>query len=391
MFHYNAQIGAIAFAKKGVTIMNARCSRFLLGCFFLMAVGAMSAGAQAPDPKVPQIPVARPVVRMVENFEVFSGRTEPVSRVELRCRVSGYLVKTNFLEGSEVKKGDLLFEIDPRPFQVEMEKADAAVVLAEVRLKLADANATRAAALKGTGAISLEEFNRTLAEHAEALASLRFAKAGREAARLNIDYTRVLAPIDGRIGQRLVDPGNLIKADDTRLAMLISRDPMYVVFDVDERTLLRWRQSMKGEGKVAKVKVDIALAEDAGFPRAGQVDFVDNQVDPATGRLRVRAVMDNPDGLLMPGMKAHVRLRIGLPYNALLIPAQSILVEDGKQYVLAVNDDNVLAMRTVTVGKQHDGLKVVESGLKAEDRVVIGALGKLRPGMKVQPKLEAMP
>lgn len=366
--------------------MNARCFLIWLGCFSLMTAGM---AAQEPTGKVPQVPVVRPVDQKVTDYAVFSGRTETTSRVELRCRVSGYLLKTHFQEGSNVKQGEVLFEIDPRPYRAAMDRADATVGLAEARLKLAETNHKRAAALQARGAIGPEEFDKAVAERAEAAAGVRVARASREAALLDLDFTRVVAPMAGRIGRRLIDPGNLVKADETQLAVIVSVDPMHVFFDVEERTLLRLMRSIRGEGKADKVPVEIAVS-DHGFPHRGVVDFVNNQFNPATG-VQVRAVVTNNDGSLTPGMLVRIRLALGPPQRALLIPARAIMVEEGERFVYVVNDKNVLETRTLKLGQRYDGLQAVEEGLKAEDRVVVGGLGRLWSGRTVQPRLEALP
>jgi len=355
--------------------------------FFSLITSGSTAAQEAA--KLPQVPVARPAVREVTDYEVFTGRTEAVSRVDLRCRVSGYLLKAPFREGAEVKKGDLLFEIDPRPYRAEMDRADAARALAEARFKLADANHKRATALQNRGAMSAEEFAKIAAERTEAEAAVRAARAGCAVARLNMEFTRVVAPISGRIGRRLIDPGNVVKADDTHLAVLVSLEPMYVYFDVDERSYLRLRRSFRDGGN--KVTVGIGLAEEHGFRRQGTVDFIDNLVDPATGSLRLRAVLANKDELLTPGMFVRIRLALGSPRKALLVPARAIMIEEGERFVLVVNDKNIVEARPVKLGQEYEGLRVVETGLKAEDRVVTGGLAKLGPGMTVQPRLEKLP
>jgi RND family efflux transporter MFP subunit len=371
--------------------MNARSISKLLCCLSLSTFGVAVSPAQGPTSKIPEVPVARPVVREVTDYEAFSGRTEAVNRIDLRCRVSGYLLKASFVEGADVKKDDVLFEIDPRQYRAEMDRAEAVLGLAEAKLKLAEANFKRATDLVARGAISQEEFNKLAGERAESEASIRVARSNSDLARLNLEFTRVLAPIAGRIGRRLVDPGNLVKADETPLAVLVSRAPMNVSFDVDERTLFRVLRSMRDKGKPAKLEVAIARSEDNGFPQRGVVDFVDNQVDPATGSMRLRAVVDNKDGFLTPGMFVRIRLALGPPHHALLIPTRAVMVEEGDRFVFVVNDANVLAVRPVKLGRQHDDLRTVEEGLKEDDRVVIRGLERLRAGMKVQPQLDKSP
>jgi RND family efflux transporter MFP subunit len=349
--------------------------------------GGAVRGADEP----PQVPVVRPVAQEVIDYEDFTGRTEARSRVDLRARVTGYLLKTTFEEGGMVKAGDVLFEIDPRPYRAELDRAEAALNVAEARLKLAQATLKRMKALFAKAVIGQEEMDKAAAEQVEAEAAILAARAGRELARLNLDFTRVVAPIDGRIGRRLLDPGNLVKADDTILATIVTRDPLYVYFDVDEATFLRMRRAMPEGRQAEKVPVAIGLTGEQGFPHRGAVDFVNNAVDADTGTLRVRAVLANKDGLLDPGMLVRVRLPIGKPYKALLIPAEAVLAEDGARFVFVVNDKDVIEKRPVTLGRQHEGLRIVSQGLLPDDRIAVGRLQRLRAGMTVRPTQNEKP
>jgi RND family efflux transporter MFP subunit len=353
----------------------------LFACLVLLGIVEWGRAEQP----APEVPVARVAVREWTDHEEFTGRAEPAAQVDLRARVTGYLIKAAE-PGTEVKKGDVLFEIDSRVYRAELDRAEAAVKLAEARLKLADANHTRAKKLLGVKGISQEEFDRALAEHAVAEAEVRAAQAGRVSARLNLDFTRVLAPIAGRIGRLNAQPGNLVKADETTLATLVSRDPMYVSFDVDERSALRLLRSFRAaREKAAKVPVAAGLADEEGFPRRGVVDFTDNRVNPSSGTLGMRAVLSNKDGILMPGLFVRVRVPMAAPYKALTVPEQAVLVEDGERFVLVINDKNVIERRTVTLGPSDGGLRVVTRGLKAGERVAIGRLRALRPGTAVRP------
>jgi RND family efflux transporter MFP subunit len=311
--------------------------------------------------------------------------------VDVRARVTGYLLKVAFQEGADVKKGDLLFEIDPRPYRAELDRTEAALTQAEARLKVAEANHKRAAALRAQKALTQEDFDKVSAERTEAEALVQLARANRAIARLNLDWSRVVAPISGRIGRRLVDPGNLVKADETSLAVLVRLEPIYVYFHIDERTLLRILRLRERPAPGEKVPVSVALTDEKGFPHAGVMDFADNKVDPATGTLRARAVVANKDRLLRPGMFARVRLAVGKPYRALLVPAEAVSAEGEGRYVLVVNDKGVIERRPVTLGQQHEGLRVVTAGLKAEDRIIVGGPPGLRPGKSVRPLLRPFP
>jgi RND family efflux transporter MFP subunit len=361
-----------------------------LFCPILLLAGPL--GGRAAEP--PQVPVCLPVVRQVTDYEDFTGRVEPVARVEVRARVTGYLLKAPFKEGDTVKKGDLLFEIDPRPYQIEADRASAEVRRAQVRLTRLARDLDRMKKLPA----SREEQDRATAERDEAEASLQAARAVLELTKLNLDFCKVQAPIDGRIGRRMVDPGNLVKADETALATIVSEAPAYVSFDVDERTILRLRQAVR-EGKIGgpaeeKTPVFMGLASEEGFPHKGVVNFADNSVDSSTGTLRLRAVFDNPDHLLIPGLFARIRLPIGKPYQALLVPEEAVSqggFTGNRRFVYVVDDRNVINERPVRVGGREGDLRVVREGLKAEDRVVIGNLARLRVGMTVSPVQKSIP
>jgi RND family efflux transporter MFP subunit len=363
-----------------------------LACFVLMQASGAASRAEEPAAKAPEVTIIRPVVRQIADYHDFVGRTHAAARVDLRAHVSGYLLKASFQEGAEVKEGDVLFEIDPRPFQAELERAEAAVTVAEARMKLAKANHKRVAAALAQRAASQEDIDRAVAEQTEFEAGLRMAKAGHEVARLNMAFTRVVAPISGQIGRRLVDPGNLVTADETFLAAIVTGDPMYVYFDIDERTLVYSRRANSGEKTtIGKVPVAVGLAGEEGFPHAAQLNFVDNHVNPETGTCRSRAVLPNKDGVLVPGMFARVRLTVGEPHKALLIPEAAIMTEGGSRFVFLVNDKDEIEKRTVSMGISFDGLRAITTGLKTEDRVVTGQLAGLRPGMTVRPRQEPQP
>ncbi|HEY7153180.1 MAG TPA: efflux RND transporter periplasmic adaptor subunit, partial [Gemmataceae bacterium] len=312
--------------------MNLRLFLVALLSFVVWRAGGIV--AEEPAAKAPEAPVARAIVREVTDYEDFTGRTEAVARVELRARVTGYLLKSTFQEGAEVKKGDVLFEIEPRLYQADLDKALASVRLAEARLKLAKANYKRVKAIFDQNNAGQGELDKAATEREVAEAEVRAAEASREIAKLYLAFTKVIAPIDGRIGRRAIDPGNLVKADETILATLVSRDPMHVYFDVDERSVLRLLRLARGDkGKAEKMPAAISLAAEEDFPHRGVVDLTDNQVNPETGTLRMRAVLSNKDGLLMPGLFVRVRLAMGAPRKALTVPEQAVMVEGGEKFV----------------------------------------------------------
>jgi RND family efflux transporter MFP subunit len=344
------------------------------------------------DDAPPQVQVSRPVSQDVTDHQDYTGRTDAARTVALRARVTGYLAKVAFKEGSDVKEGDLLFEIDPRPYQAELAKAEANLALAETELKRAETDFERVKSQFGKGSISREDYDKVVGDRDEAAAAVNAAKAVREVARLNLSFTKVSAPVGGRIGRRLVDPGNMVKADDTILATIVSKDPMYAYFDLDERTVLELRQAIAG-GKIKAAKLDelpvaVGLANKEGFPLPGKIDFVNNSVDPNTGTLRVRAVLPNADGLLMPCLFVRVRLATSDRYKALLVPQRAVGTDQGRHFVYVVNDKGVVESRPVILGPHEGELVAVKGGLKAEDWVAVSGLQRLRAGLTVQPVKE---
>jgi len=341
------------------------------------------------------VAVSQPLVREVSDYEIFTGRTEASQSVEIRARVTGYLDNILFKPGAIVRRGDMLFEIDARAYQADLARCDAEVQSAQVRLKQLTAQLDRAKMLQRRQAVGQDEVERMAADHAEAEANLAARRANLEISRLNLAYTKLTSPIDGRISRPLIDAGNLVVADTTSLATVIATDPMFVSFDVDERTVLRLR-SAKPEGRVkpdgrAEISVSCGLADDAGFSRQGKLDSTDIRVDPATGTLRFRAVLPNTDGILLPGMSVRVRLTTSAPHKALLVPDSSLAFDHGQSYVLVLTTHNVLQRRDVKTGPLHDGMRSVPEGLTAEDWVITDGLQRVRPGMTVKPARAAMP
>jgi RND family efflux transporter MFP subunit len=365
-----------------------------LSCSILvLAAGAVCTADESAD--APKVPVSRPLARQVTDHQDYTGRTEAAAAVDLRARVSGYLLKAPFEEGGEVKQGDLLFEIDPRPYQAELDKAKAQLVLSEARLKRLDAEVKRAKALLDSKVLSQEDYDKTLGERAEGEAGVAVARAGLEAARLTLDFTRVTAPLAGRIGRQFITPGNLVKADETLLATIVTQDPLFVYFDIDERTWLRLRRAVQA-GTIkplvgSELPVRLGLADEDGFPHEGRLTFADVRVDPKTGTMRLRATVANKGGLLVPGLFVRVRLPVGAPHKALLVPQEAIGSDQGQAFVFVVGEKDRLEQRKVELGARHGGLREVIKGLEEEDRVVVGSLKGLRAGMAVQPQQVTIP
>jgi len=333
----------------------------------------------------PEVKVSLPVVREVTDYEDFTGRTDAKLTVEVRARVTGYLSKINFKDGCEVKEGDVLFEIDAGPYQADFDRAVANLVLAEAHQKRLDSDYQRATSLLPRNAISKEEFDKIAGDRAEAAASTGVAKAARDLAELNLKYTRVIASIGGRISRRMMDPGNMVKADETTLTTIVSQDPIYAYFDVDERTLLRTHQIGVGG------KVQMGLSCEDGFPHEGTIDFVDNRVDSSTGTLRVRGVFPNHKRELSPGLFVRIRMPLGEPHRPMLIAEQAIATDQGQKFVYVVGSDNKVSYRPVKIGRLHEGLRVITGGIDARDHVIVGGVQRVRPNIEVKPQLEEMP
>lgn len=377
-----------------------RCSLRAPAIFSALACGALllaSSGcnahteAQQPPPaKPPEVFYTTPSQETVTEFEEFTGRTAAINTVELRSRVSGYLDKVLFTDGAEVKSDALLFQIDPRSFQAESERATANVKQTKAHFDRLDREVARDRPLVASRTITPDQFDQVTSDRAEAEATWNAAQAAKDLADLNLSYTQILAPISGRISRRLVDPGNLVRADDTLLATIVSLDPIYAYFDLDERTVLRLRRLLE-EGKLLKtpkseVVVQMALADEDDFTHRGVVDFFDNQVDATTGTLRLRAVIENPNHLLLPGLFARLRFPIGQPHPALLIPEEALATDQGQKYVWVIGEDNKVSYRRVKLGQLHGGRRVIEEGLKPDDRVVVTGLQRLRKDLLVEPK-----
>ncbi len=366
-----------------------------------LAVGCTQNRATAPPPANPVIPISHPVQREVTDFVDYTGRTDAVESVGIRARVTGFLTKIGFKEGSEVKKDALLFEIDPRPYQAQYDQAKSQVALNEAQRKLAEANYARLAAL-AKGSVSQQELDQSKATLDEAAAQVKAAEASLEVYRLNLDFTKVTSPIDGQVGRAYYTLGNLVMQDQTLLTTVVSTDPMYGYFDMDERTILRIRAAIN-EGKIrprqngAELPVLMGLEGEDGYPHRGSLDFVNNVINPSTGTVAIRGVFPNPrpaNGrrLLSPGMFVRIRLPIGQPHPALLVVDRAVGSDQGLKYVYVIDQDRKVQYRRVKTGSlQDDGLRVIEDGLKPDDWVVVGGLQQLRPRMEVDTEQVAMP
>jgi RND family efflux transporter MFP subunit len=364
----------------------------------LLSLAALTlAGGNEPPaaPPLQAVTVAPVLEREVSEWDEFTGRLEAVDAVEIRPRVSGYITRVTFDEGKEVQKGEVLFEIDPRPYQAQLAQAEAELERARSAASLAASEVERAGKLVAAQAISREEYDSRTSAEAQGGATVRAAEAAVRTARLNLDWTRVRAPISGRVSNAMVTPGNLVEAGPpaTLLTTVVSLDPMYVYFDSDEQTYLRYASRANGKGaswRDARLPVYLGLANEEGFPHEGRLDFVDNQVDPNTGTIRTRAVFSNRSRALTPGLFARVKLVGTQKTQALLVRDAAIGTDQDRKFVLVVGPGDTLTYRPIVPGRLSDGLRIVTSGLQVGDRVVVNGLMRVRPGMKVAPTVAAM-
>ncbi len=333
--------------------------RILLLGLCLVLAGCVRVPSAAPEAAPTPVTVSRPVERDVTDYADFTGRTAAVDSVEVRVRVWGYLDRVNFKEGALVKKGDVLFEIDPRLYRADLERGRGTVAQYEARVRRLERDYQRAKNLLARGAVGQEEYDRYEGDYQEAVANLDVARANRDLAALNLGYTKVVAPVGGRVSRYVVTVGNLIQSGDqnggTLLTTLVSVDPMYVYFDMDERTVLRVRQLIR-EGKASSAReaewpVSLGLAIEEGFPHRGTINFEDNQVNPKTGTLRVRGVFPNKDEALSPGFFARVRVPIGRAHRALLVTDRAIDTDQGQKVLYVVNEKNEVVSRPVRLGR----------------------------------------
>ena len=344
---------------------------------------------QAPPP--PQVTVAPVIERQVADWDEFTGHFEAVNAVEVRPRVSGFVQSVAFAEGAMVRPGDVLFTIDPRPYEAEVARAEAILEQARTRRTLADMELERAQKLVATQAISREELDARTSGRAEGDAAIRAAEAALRIARLNLEWTEVRAPISGRVSRAEITPGNLVQAGPpaaTLLTTIVSLNPIYVYFDSDEQAYLKYMRSQSGRSDRAPVFV--GLANETGFPHQGALNFIDNRIDRSAGTVRVRAVLDNGQRIFTPGLFARVRLAGGESRRVALVQDQSIGTDQDRKFVLVLKPDNTVEYRAVSVGRVVDGLRAIEKGLAPGERVVINGMMRVRPGMKVTPTSAAM-
>jgi RND family efflux transporter MFP subunit len=372
---------------------------------FVFLTGAL-AGCNPPPPVAetppPPVTVSQPVVRETIDRDDYDGRIAAVETFEVRARVRGYLVKVNFEAGQMVKAGDLLYEIDPRPYKVTLEGAEAIKMAAEASLTFARSESNRVRSLAGKGGASREEVEVWASKMVVAQGELAKAQAAVDQAKLDLDFTTIKSPIAGKISRTQVTVGNLINAGggETLLTTVVTVDPMYVYFDVPERSLLQYRTEFrkdKAKGgqlpplKELKIPVEVALEGEQGYTHHGFLDFADNRVNPSTGTIQTRGVLPNPKRDLEAGMRARVRIPVSDPHEVLMVTERAVGNDQGRKFLYVVNDQNLVERRDVQLGRVEGGMQIIREGLKREDWVIVNGIQRVRDAVKVDPKRGPMP
>jgi len=368
--------------------------RTLSGIFAVYIICDVLSGcnkpAPPPAPPPPPVTIAKPIKKGIVEWDEFTGRTDAVESVDVRPRVSGYIDNITFKAGDRVYKGDLLFVIDPRPYQAALDQAQAQLRQAQANQQLQEANFARQDRLRQSGVIAKEDYDTALSNKNQAAAQVLANSAAVETAKLNLGFTQITSPITGRISREQVTVGNLVQADSTLLTNVVSIDPIYAYFNVDERSVLNYQQMVR-EGKLPdarsqSVPVHLQLDNEKGFPHEGVIDFINNQFESSTGTMQVRGVFPNANAFLTPG--AFVRVRVaGSPlHEAMLVTDRAIGTDQGTKFVLVIDDQNVVGVKPVVLGPEVEGLRVVRSGLTGDEQVIVNGIVNARPGSKVSPQ-----
>ena len=359
----------------------------------LATLGPAAQGQNAPPP--PRVTVAKPVVKAIMEWDDFTGRFEAVDTVDVRARVSGYLEAVHFEEGSLVAAGDLLFTIDPRPYQATHDVSVAALKVAETEFEFASKELKRAEELVQRGNISRSAVDERRQRFAAAQAEIEGAKAAIRRAELDLEFTQIRAPFAGRVSNKQVSIGNLIKADDTVLTNIVSLDPIHFYFDVDERSYLAYarmaREGKRPSGRITPYVVRVTLADEREPVRQGQLDFVDNRIDEATGTMRGRAIFANQDLILQPGLFGRISIPGSPVYDGILIPDEAIASDQDRRIVYVLDDANTVNAQVIRPGPRIDGYRVVRRGLTGAERIVVNGLMRVRPGVTVDPEEIELP
>jgi len=363
-----------------------------------ISIGITSCDSQSHSdspalPPPPHVKIAQPLSQEVTEWDEYTGRIEAVSSVDIRARVSGYLEKVNFKAGAKVKKGDLLFEIDPKPFTAQLQYAVSELERAKAKHELAKNDLGRAERLFSGKAISEEEHDARSKGSRETIAAVQSAEANVNTAKLNLEYTKIRAPIDGRIGRELITEGNLVSGgggDATRLTFIVSTDPVYVYVDADEHLALKYRRQAHQEGNKVKgtdqTPAELAVSDEANFPHPGHLDYISPRADTATGSVSIRGVFSNSDDVLSPGYFARMRVRASAPYQAILVPDKAIATDQAQHFLWVVNQEQKVEYRTVVLGAHIGQSRVITTGLNPNEWIVIEGLPRMMPGIKVDPE-----
>jgi RND family efflux transporter MFP subunit len=371
------------------------CSgRLIIVALILWLAGCNNQQPAANGPPPAEVTVSKPEQKEVVNWNEFTGRTAAVKLVNITPRVSGYIVDIPFKEGDLVHKGDLLFQIDPRPYQDAYDQAVGQLQQAQANQQLQAATFARQQRLRQTGVIANEDYDTAMSNKDQAAAQVVSAQAARNSAQLNLEFTHVTSPIDGRVSRQLVNIGNLVQADSTQLTTIVSIDPIYAYFSMDELAALSYQRLIR-EGKLAsseggKIPVYLQLQDETGFPHEGTIDFSDNSFDATTGTLLIRGSFPNRDGFLTPGNFVRVRVASGPKYNALLVADRAIGSDQDQSFVYVLDSKNIARLRHIKTGQLAEGLRVVKSGLQPDDVVIINGIIKVRPDSPVKPQPGAM-
>lgn len=363
-------------------------------CGLLVSLpGCAKTTSGGTPPKVaPTVKVIEPIERELPDFVEFTGWTDAVESVEIRARVNGYLKHIAFKAGKEVEAGELLFEIDPRPYAATVAQSEGALATVKARLKRTAAELDRTQGLREKGINTQADFDKAVADQAEAVATLQSSEASLEKAKLDLGFTKVTAPVAGRTSRERITVGNLVTADSTLLTTIVSLDPIYAYFDVDERTMLDIQQrirekKMKSARDHDDVEVKLGLANESGFPHIGVLDLVDNRISATTGTIQVRGRFSNADRLLTPGLFVRIQFQMGPPRSRVLIPEQALAQQQGQRYVFVVKPDNTVERRDVSVGRKDGSLRVIETGLQVGEKVIVQGQLRVRPGIVVKAEL----
>ena len=369
-----------------------RCQN-MAGCAVLVGVMLLAAGCkksnQYAPPPPPKVSVAKPVAQKITRYLEATGNTTAFASVDLVARIQGFVQGISYTDGAEVKTGDILFTIEPLPFQAKLNQAQAAEASAQATLVDAQANFVRAESLQRNAVASVQSLDDARAQRDTAQANVAQAQANTQIAAINYSYTRVLAPFDGRVSAHLVSIGDLVGTQPTKLATIVQIKPIYVTFNVSEQVVIRIRGAALREGRriesVQTIPIEIGLQGETGYPHRGHMDYVAPTVDPSTGTIIARGLLENADGVLLPGYFARVRVPLETGVEALLVPDAALAADQGGRYLLVTGPDHVVAQKHVTTGPLRGTLRVIETGLAADDLVVVDGLQRAVPGQTVEP------